>query len=418
MANRNSDAKHGNQHSATKPFRTWSHVAPILLASACIVGCGDDERNDESSKSVYIPPVLYSYDHWDHHLLQWLPNHPRFEIVEALVRDEEPPLVHFFFTEREAREGSKRQIHYTNSDAFAARLADGAGDSEVYRVEVAYEPPVIGEKPTFRFGLDTLDGATTWQFCANAEPDPQYAPGLVNNVTENAHNPKGGLLFFYLPESATSDPCTALTVADETYPAEQWPEISVPPYFVAYRGVYSRNVDLGYFYTSTPIRARVDAAPSKLEIGAAWSVTDIGTTNDDTRNRCLQVLTLDGAAATISDGISTYLTQLDGDALATNSIAVTSGEHGMQVQFAEPLPDLRKLDEANHEVAFTIATALQPTLTTGVLSMQRTGKKLILDFRPQQPDFWQSTRLETQIELLSDGYSLESHTLYPEQAAQ
>lgn len=395
-------------------LRCGIRLSALILAGLGAIGCrNDNDSIQDTSLSVYIPPLAYSYDHWEHHLLQWLPDHPRYEMVEALIGDQDQPVIHFFFTERAATDGSKKQIHYTNNKAFADRLAQGAGDSEVEFVSIDYTPPAAGSVPTFRFALEAPEGPVAWQFCASGEPDPTYAAGLVNNVTENAHNPKGGLLFFYLPESTTSDGCTLLSVGGTQYAAAPWPEISVPPYFVAYRAVYSRNIDLGYFYSSEPMQIRVNAEPSELRRGAAWSISEIGESGKQTRETSLEVADLQGQDVTLANGSTTYATTLENGELATTDITVTDRAHSMRVHFASAVPDLRYLDEKKRQIALTISTGSVAELASGVLAISRVDGKLKLEFLPNRPDFLQASSLMTAIDLADDGYTLEAHTLYP-----
>ncbi len=396
-------------------LRPYLRIGAMLFTISNTVGCrNDNDPITDTERSVYIAPLLYSYDHWDHHLLQWLPDHPRYEIVEVLIKDSVPPLIQFFFTERAAKDGSKKQFHYTNDEAFAGRLARGAGDSEVKLVNIDYVPPNAGEVPRFSFALDALEGPITWQFCASGEPDPQYGSGLINNVTENAHNPKGGLLFFYLPESTTSDICTVLDMGDAKYPAAPWPEVSVPPYFVAYQAVYSRNIDLGYFYASDRTRIRVNSEPSELTRGAVWSVTLEGTSDGVTRDASLEVSDVRDERVTLTDGTMTYVTALENGDLTTTDIMANDGAKSLSVHFASPVPDLRNLDDEKHNVVFTMATESVTELSSGVLSMQRVDGELRVGFLPQNPEFLQAASLTTAIQLTDDGYILESHTLYPD----
>lgn len=389
-------------------------IGALLFTISNTVGCrNDSDPMEDDERSVYIAPLLYSYDHWDHHLLQWLPDHPRYEIVEALIKDSDPPLIHFFFTERAARDGSKKQFHYTNNEAFAGRLARGAGDSEVKLVEIDYGPTDDGQIPRFYFALDAIEGPITWEFCASGEPDPKYGSGLINNVTENAHNPKGGLLFFHLPESTTSDACTVLDMGESKHPAAPWPEVSVPPFFVAYHAVYSRNIDLGYFYASDRTQIHVNSEPSELIRGARWSLTAEGPSEDGARETTLEVADVRDDSVTLTEGATTYATTLAHGELTTTDIKVNDGAQSMSVHFSSPVPDVRNLDDENHEVAFTLSTQSVSNLSSGVLSLQRVNGELHVGFLPQRPEFLQSASLAMAIQLTGDGYIFESHTLYP-----
>jgi hypothetical protein len=67
-------------------------------------------------------PLFTNFTYWDHHWLQWLPTHPRFEAIEAAVAEVgDKRLIRVWLTERAP---PKRQFYYFND--FDAATAQGA----------------------------------------------------------------------------------------------------------------------------------------------------------------------------------------------------------------------------------------------------------------------------------------------------
>jgi hypothetical protein len=54
---------------------------------------------------MLIIPFLLGYDRVDHHVVQFLPDHPKYEMAEMMITERKPkPLLWFFVTERTAKE--------------------------------------------------------------------------------------------------------------------------------------------------------------------------------------------------------------------------------------------------------------------------------------------------------------------------
>jgi hypothetical protein len=79
-------------------------------------------------------PLFTNFTYWNHHWLQWLPTHPRFEAIEAAIAEVgERRLIRVWLTERTP---PKRQFYFFNDAGAAA--AQGA-DSYSRPIRFAYE---------------------------------------------------------------------------------------------------------------------------------------------------------------------------------------------------------------------------------------------------------------------------------------
>lgn len=384
-----------------------------LLALSVCGGCGVATKTAAQETSPYVTPLSFSYTHWDSHLLQWLPAHPKYEIVEVLMDEREPAGIFFFLTEREAVAGSKKQYCYTNDPNFAKSLTDGAGDRESQYVDITYEKSQGADGATYHFELLTADGPTVWDFVAAGETDPTYASKLID-AAEAGHDLKGGLLVFYLPESTVSAADTKLSLGSESFPVESWPEISSPPYFEAFRGVLSHDVHNGYL-PAAPLTTTTFPSPAEeLTVGATWTKRVSRKGGSDPRESQVSVRELDDQRAVLIEDESTTMTlRRDGESLLTESLAVSDDKAQMVMSFDPPLPDLRFMEEGSTQSAFSIALPALLSVVTGTITMTKNGNTVLETLAPSHPAWTRQLKLVTSIELNSNGYSQQSHTEYP-----
>jgi lipopolysaccharide biosynthesis glycosyltransferase len=99
----------------------------------------------------------------------------------------------------------------------------------------------------------------------------------------------------YRERGAVAGEGTALKIGNTTSTADVWTEISQPPYFVAYHGAFSQNVDIAVF-TGAPQPWTTVSAPKTLEAGAEWKLTA-----QDGVSSTLKLQALAGTHATILD---------------------------------------------------------------------------------------------------------------------
>jgi hypothetical protein len=362
----------------------------------------------------YIVPLQFNYAHWDHHYLQWLPDHPRYEMVEALIDDSEPAKTFFFLTERQAEQGSKKQHCYTDNLQLYEALQMGGGDRESHHVEIAYEKVEDTSPTRIQLELDAVDGHVVWGFSPSTETSADYASGLIDNI-EAGHDLKGGILAFYLPETAVSDEKTTLSIGDEKYPAQLWPEISKPPYFTAYRGVHSRDVHNGYFVASPLARSEYRSWPDELEVGSHWKTHTTVESRDVRYDTLVVVTALEGDTVQIAEewGLR-YEVIRSGDALLTRALSYVDDDASMRVEFEPPLPDLRFVKSGETTAAFTVSLGDHVAVIEGNVIIASTDDHIELLLAPETPEWTRQIRLRATIRPMSSGYTYESVTEYPQ----
>lgn len=89
--------RHQDLDDAFHVMTAWGQRGIVAGLSVVLFACGGGAIPPAKSGGALLPakvpvpyvvPLQLAYAHWDHHLLQWLPNHPRYEMIEALVNDD------------------------------------------------------------------------------------------------------------------------------------------------------------------------------------------------------------------------------------------------------------------------------------------------------------------------------------------
>lgn len=99
----------------------------------------------------------------------------------------------------------------------------------------------------------------------------------------------------YRERSAVAGEGAAVKIGNKVSVADVWTEISQPPYFVAYHGAVSENVDIAVFSGAGQQWTTV-SAPKSLAVGAEWKLK-----GQDGLGCTLHIQSLAGDRATIVD---------------------------------------------------------------------------------------------------------------------
>ena len=114
---------------------------------------------------------------------------------------------------------------------------------------------------------------------------------------EGAARPRGlePPVLMYRGRSAVAGEGTALKIGNTVSTADVWTEISQPPYFVAYHGAFSENVDIAVFAGAGQQWTTI-TGPNTLAAGAEWKLKA-----QDGLGCSLRVQAMNGDHATIVD---------------------------------------------------------------------------------------------------------------------
>lgn len=342
-----------------------------------------------------IPPAIISYDYAQSYLLQWIYDNLDYSLIEALITSGSPAVYEVITTDK----ATSRRIYYTNSELKAKALAKSG--KTVHVVPIAYKlTETLGEHSTQSIVFKDNKGQTiNWNFIA-ASDQSERGKGI------SAAGPP--LEFLYRPLGTTAGEGSAVQVGSKVSQARPWPEISAPPYFVAYRGVYTTESVLGGFASGSETWSLKYATP-KVDVGSTWILV-----NEQNNDRQFKVTAKRGDDLTIEEvgvraEVSTPMTmtaRITAGGFAITSIGFANGKNSLRVSFKPALTvgasssDLAKVD-------FQVDVADEKKAFEGTISAERTGEQLELNWHLNSPSWAKGKVVKSTITFTKNGYKIE-----------
>jgi hypothetical protein len=242
----------------------------------------------QSSESPLPPPVAPEqivYRHWPEQFVQWIGPELPYSMIELYV---DPgagatPVYDAVLTER----ATGKRIHYANQQQMVD--IDKRSGAEAYLSTMQLDRPAnAGKGATYllRF-VDHAGEPVSWQFIQGSDVSERGGGSSPAGIDPP--------VLMYRERSAVAGEGAAVKIGDKVSVADVWTEISQPPYFVAYHGAMSQNVDIAVF-AAAPQRWTTVSAPKSLAVGAEWKLKA-----QDGLGRTLHVQALAGDHATIID---------------------------------------------------------------------------------------------------------------------
>lgn len=346
-----------------------------------------------------VVPALVEYEFAAQYFRQWIEDNPQYSMITAIVGEGKPTVYQVILTEKE----SKRDIYYSNSKAKVSALT--AAGREAYLTGISMKvTESAGTVPTYEFGfLNQSKQPVLWRFTPASRPS-EKGTGLTQMAATS------GLRLFYRHLGTNAGEGTAVQIGNRVSEAEPWPQVSAPPYFIAYRGSLADGMDLGTLLFGSETW-RVSSSPTELREGAQWTLTGAGG-----RTRQLRVAERRGEEMTIKvsdapEGDSPGLdmnARLSPQGWAIRSLTLTRGQHSMRVTFT---PELVLTNDAaaggNAEVAFQIEEAKGKKTAEGSITLERQGGTTRLRWQPKSPEWAKAVVLDSIIRLDAGGYTVE-----------
>lgn len=344
--------------------------------------------------------------------MQWLSDASPYEMIELLAKDDvQGPRLWVLLTERVATRGSKRQVHLVNRPDLARSLEMGSGDREVHVVELGYERHEDASGATLHVWGATPLGMLDWSFTSQGLPTAEHGHRLVD-ATEAAHDLKGGLLVFYLEKSALSGEGTRLRLGDALEPVPQWSELSRPPHFNAYRGVYSRPAHVGYFPSLAPTTVELKQRTESADGQPHWSYT--WQTKGQPATEALEITgTRRGTGWTFASEHFVHDTRVIQGEFLTERLTATDGAHTMTLSFNPPVADLSHLHDWRSQFTWELAIDGGERLLFGDLLVKKIADSIGVRLQPRSPAWARQLPLAATISLTERGYIYASHTEPP-----
>ncbi len=374
----------------------------VLFSWACAgapaaMNTGGTEAQGNQPAPIPFPvlPLLMEYEYAPHYFMQWITDHPQYERIEASVSQTKPPAYQIVLTEK----GSGRRVSYCSSEAKVKALESRGQEARLAKIEYSGSN-AIGQAPShaFRFA-DEKGQPIRWQFILASMPT-EHGAGLT------PQSEGSGLLLIYRDLGTAAAEGSAVQIGSKVIEAAPWPEISSPPYFVAYRGTYVDGVGIGVFPRGQE-SWRVTTSPKDLTVGSQWAMAD-----DRGRLRQLQVKERRNDQLTITEMTNdpdlgsklSVKARATAGGLALSSMAMIGPkEKQVRVSFS---PDL-DLTAGSSSSAFQIEINGHEKVVQGTVSLTKEGNTTSLRWQPKSPDWARARVLHSVVTTSATGYKIE-----------
>jgi hypothetical protein len=253
----------------------------LLLCSAVAMAA-------QSAEPVLPPPMAPEqiiYRHWPEQFVQWIGPELPYTMIELYVDPGSgaTPLYEAVLTER----ATGKRVHYSNQQQMVDVARRSGADAYLTNMQLD-RPANAGTGATYllRF-VDHAGQPVSWQ----------WIQGSDMSERGGGSSPAGSEppVLMYRGRSAVAGEGSAIKIGNTVSTADVWTEISQPPYFVAYHGASSEDVDFAVFAGAGQQWTTV-SGPKTLAAGAEWKLK-----SQDGLGCSLRVQAMNGDHATIRE---------------------------------------------------------------------------------------------------------------------
>jgi hypothetical protein len=231
-----------------------SLTASLLVCSAVALAA-------QAAEPVLPPPMAPEqiiYRHWPEQFVQWIGPELPYTMIELYVdRGGATPLYEAVLTERT----TGKRVHYSNQQQMVDLNKRSGADA--YLTTMQLDRPANGGATYLLRFVDHAGQPVSWQWIQGSEMSERGGGSSPAGVEPP--------VLMYRGRSAVAAEGTALKIGNTVSTADLWTEISQPPYFIAYHGAYSENVDIAVFAGSGQQWATI-SGPKILSAGAEWKL--------------------------------------------------------------------------------------------------------------------------------------------------
>ena len=379
----------------TQASSSRSDETPSPTPSQAIMP-GEISRQVAPRQNQIMPPLvplIIGYEYVPHYFMQTLDNDPQYARIEAALYDAKQPVYNLVLTEKNGR-----RVNYSNSEEKVAALKRAGAEALLTRIDYR-SVNKFGQLPAHEFGLtDERGKPVRWLFTL-AAPASERGAGM------SAQEGGTGWLLVYRDSGSAAGEGTAVQIGGRVSEAEAWEEISSPPFFVAYRGVYADGLNSGVFPAGQETW-RVVSSPDKLQEGAEWKL--VGENN---RTRQLRVTSVRGDDVTIDEVVppSPFVSLLSikarrtAQGFALRSVTIKNNNKSMSIGFT---PELNLASPGT--CSFQIDLNDHNKILHGNVSVEsKGGGATQLRWQPKAPDWAKSRVINETVNITPDGYKIE-----------
>ena len=382
--------------------------ALLLFSIPALVIAPQTSRAVHGSPLAFpIVPVTLEFEYVPLHYMQWIKDDPNYTLASAYMYPGESPVYEVMLVEKLGG-----VTYYSNSKERVELLTHKGKQAYVVAIDFK-KTQSVGQPPTYNVGFrDSHERNIIWRFTLASSPSP-----LGAGLTPQPEAP--GLRLLYRNLGTCAGEGATIQIGDHTSEADPWPEISSPPYFVAFRGVMADGMDSGSFVLGGE-SWRVVSSPSvpegsELREGAQWVLKADGGRERTWRltARRADEVTISEITAETSNSTKLELrAHFEQQKLALREIRLSKGSRGMRISFTPEL-DLTAVGGAGPD--FEIDLGSQGKVARGNIAIENQGGLVRLRWKFKSPEWAKSRGLTSTVKMEAGGYTME--TLQPPDAA-
>lgn len=353
--------------------------AAALLAALLSLSCAS-AQDAAVARAAPLTPVLTNFSYFDHHWIQWLPDHPVYEAIEAQAYDGpgEARFIRVFLTERAP---PKRQVFFFSDAETASRWQAGRG----FARDIAFEAERnAGGARALRLRMVDADGAPLeWRVEFDAADALQpYGAGLRPSA---GHAADTAYIFHYYGRSAIARRAR-LTLGGQHYdyvrsdadPMRRGPKTGYTA------GSHTPVIRLGAFACA--------AEEDSLRCDQSWVFSPAPEEAGVWRTAPFGYAELNRIELRLSDdAVASYIHRFD--------------THAFRFDFEPALPPLRRL-RGGESFAYAVSLDDANRVVTGRITAAREGDVVTLSWAPQTPPSMASRPMTSVIAARGEGYTL------------
>lgn len=397
----------GNSLSAA----TWMCTLLLISIHGVILAQQTPTVAHKSPLPFPIIPVVLQYEYVPLHFMQWIKDDPNYSLASAYMYPGESPVYEIMLVEK-----SGGSVYYCNSKERVDLLTHKGKQAYVVAIDFK-KTQNAGQAPTYNVGFrDSSGRPIIWRFILASSPSP-----LGAGLTPQPETP--GLRLLYRNLGTCAGEGAAIQIGDRVREADPWPEISSPPYFVAFRGVMADGMDSGAFVPGSE-RWQVLSSPSvaegrELSEGAQWVLKA-----DGGGERTWRVTARRADEVTISemstDASNTTKLELRAHVgprgLALREIRLGAGSRAMRLTFTPELDLMAVPTSGSAGPDFEIDLGSQRKIARGNISIENQEGLVRLHWIIKSPEWAKSRAFISTVRMEAGGYTME--TLQPSSAAR
>jgi hypothetical protein len=343
---------------------------------------------------MHIQPLPLFYDCNDYHVILFLEDHPWYESMEAMIREDEEggAVVRAIITRQD-----KSQVDHTNDPELPKLYKK----REVHCTPVRYKRSQVAGRTRIQVGFESFQGEDILMDLLAASPATREHSGLLDPL---GHSRRISLPVMYPERVALTGPESTIHIQGR----EHRVGAAVPARAMGGRGYYSEDFRIGVLRASHE-RLSVRQAPERLEVGARW-VYEAGG-----RQRAFEVtsvrddlLRVEGACECIEAGQTEH-----GLALRKVSTFASSRQRrrsDFSICFTPGLPfsPAREGGGDRHEARFSISIDERTALITGTARSEREQGRVRLMLAPEQPGWAAGRNVSTLVTRAGDELHIDT----------